>query len=209
MRSNTRCAGYASRIARLGSPRTAAIISAVVALTILMTTVGEAAAQSDTPFITTWGTSMPGEMITFNLNGTGITVDWGDGQTATTDIVESVSHTYATAGNHTVQITGDLKRFYQGTADDASKLVSLDQWGTASWASMENAFRGAQNMVYNGTVSSGSILSHQHGRDVLRRQKLQQRHLRLERLVRDQHELPCSTTPPPSTGPSTPGTSRP
>ena len=102
-------------------------------------------------FITTWKTTTTDKSITLPLEGSGMTVNWGDGNT--TAASGSVSHTYGTAGDYTIQITGDLTRFHLNDAADASKLVSLDQWGTASWASMKNAFSGASNMVYNATDS--------------------------------------------------------
>ena len=102
-------------------------------------------------FITTWKTTTADESITLPISGSGMTVNWGDGNTATAS--GPVSHTYNTAGDHTIQITGELTRFHLNRAADASKLVSLDQWGTASWTTMENAFRGASNMAYNAVDS--------------------------------------------------------
>ena len=99
-------------------------------------------------FVTTWKTTSADESITLPLVGTDITINWGDGNT-TAGVSTPVDHTYNTAGDYTVQITGGLTWFHLNNAADASKLVSLDQWGTASWASMENAFSGASNMVYN------------------------------------------------------------
>ena len=98
-------------------------------------------------FVTTWRTTTADKSITLPLVGTDMTVNWGDGNTTTTS--GSVSHTYNTAGDHTIQITGGLTGFHLNGTADASKLISIDQWGTASWASMKNAFRGASNMVYN------------------------------------------------------------
>ena len=99
-------------------------------------------------FVTTWRTATDSDEITLPLSGADITINWGDGST-TTGVSMPIDHTYGTAGDYTVRITGDLTGFHLNDAADASKLVSLDQWGTASWASMENAFRGADNMVYN------------------------------------------------------------
>ena len=99
-------------------------------------------------FVTTWRTTSADESITLPLVGTDITINWGDGNT-TAGVSTPVDHTYNIAGDYTVQITGGLTWFHLNNAADASKLVSLDQWGTASWASMENAFSGASNMVYN------------------------------------------------------------
>ena len=102
-------------------------------------------------FITTWKTTTTDESITLPISGSGMTVNWGDGDT--TAASGSVSHTYNTAGDYTIQITGELTRFYLNNAADASKLVSIDQWGTASWTTMNNAFSGASNMVYNAADS--------------------------------------------------------
>ena len=118
-------------------------LSSVYPITVTDPTVGA--------FITTWKTTTTDKSITLPLEGSGMTVNWGDGNT--TAASGSVSHTYGTAGDYTIQITGDLTRFHLNDAADASKLVSLDQWGTASWASMKNAFSGASNMVYNATDS--------------------------------------------------------
>ena len=113
--------------------------------------------EPDTPpltveaFATTWKTTSADESITLPLVGTGMTVNWGDG--STTAASGSVSHTYATAGDYTIQVTGGLTGFRLGGAADASKLVSIDQWGTASWDTMKNAFWGASNMAYNAADS--------------------------------------------------------
>ena len=101
------------------------------------------------PFVTTWRTASGGETITIPLVGTGITVDWGDGNTTT--VSGTATHTYADAGDHTVSISEGLKRINLNNAGVASKLVSIDQWGSTKWTSMENAFYGAGNMVYKAT----------------------------------------------------------
>ena len=101
-------------------------------------------------FVTTWRTTTAGESITLPLVGTDITVDWGDGNT-TTGVLGSVSHPYAAAGDHTVSITGGLTGINMLQHADAPKLLSIDQWGDASWTSFEYAFWGTLNMVYNAT----------------------------------------------------------
>ena len=104
-----------------------------------------------TAFVTTWRTTTADESITLPISGSDMAVDWGDGNTATAS--GSVSHIYNTAGDYTVQITGGLERFHLNNADDASKLVSIDQWGNTTWTTMENAFYGADNMAYNAADS--------------------------------------------------------
>ena len=97
---------------------------------------------SPTAFVTTWRTTSTDKSITLPISGSDMTVDWGDGNTTTAS--GSVSHTYNTAGDYTIQVTGDLTRFHLNNAADASKLVSIDQWGAASWTTMDAAFYGAR-----------------------------------------------------------------
>ena len=150
MRNNSHCAGYASRIDRHCPPRTTAIISAAIALAILMTTVGEAAAQSDTTsFVTTWRTTSADDTVTLPVHGTGMTISWGDG--STTMASGPVDHTYTNPGNHPVSVSGGLTGIHLSNHADAPKLISIDQWGNASWTTMVEAFRGATNMAYHAT----------------------------------------------------------
>ena len=100
-------------------------------------------------FITTWGTTSADESITLPLSGTDITINWGDGNT--TSVPGSTTHTYADPGTHTVSVSGGLTGINMFQHADAPKLLSIDQWGDASWTSFEFAFWGTLNMVYNAT----------------------------------------------------------
>ena len=107
---------------------------------------------SGDPFVTTWRTTSAGETITIPVgSATGnYTVAWGDGN-ATTHTSDA-THTYASAGDHAVSITGDLTRIdLSDDSDNAAKLVSIDQWGDVRWKSMNRALLGASNMAYNAT----------------------------------------------------------
>ena len=113
--------------------------------------VQEAAAQSDTTaFVTTWQTTAPGETIRLPVDGSDMTVDWGDG-TMDTGLSGWKTHTYDVAGNHTVSVSGGLERINPAVLTDPHKLVSIDQWGDIRWTSMNSAFDGATNMVYRAT----------------------------------------------------------
>ena len=103
-------------------------------------------------FVTTWRTTTADESITLPISGSDMTVDWGDGNTAT-GVSAPVDHTYNTAGDYTIQVTGGLERFHLNNAAYASKLVSLDQWGNTTWTTMESAFYDADNMAYNAADS--------------------------------------------------------
>ena len=113
-------------------------------------------------FITTWQTTSSGESITIPTSGgTGLTdynftIDWGDGTVETTTGDDpDPSHPYAAAGTYTVTISGTFPHFYLNDPFDddpnSNKLQSIEQWGDIQWESMNSAFEGAENMVYNAT----------------------------------------------------------
>ena len=102
---------------------------------------------SDSDFVTTWETVTPGESVTIPARGT-YTIDWGDG-TIEEDANGSQTHTYDSAGDHTVRISGDITEIRLDGHVDAHKLMSIDRWGDSQWTSMYSAFRGASNMTHN------------------------------------------------------------
>ena len=102
---------------------------------------------SESDFVTTWKTTAPGQSIIIPARGT-YTIDWGDG-TVEEDVSGRQSHRYDAAGTYTVRISDGITRFHLDDHASAHKLVSIDQWGTAQWTSMHEAFRGASNMRYN------------------------------------------------------------
>ncbi|MGB0524502.1 MAG: BspA family leucine-rich repeat surface protein [Flammeovirgaceae bacterium] len=104
------------------------------------------------PFITTWQITAAGESITIPTQGAGYSyeVDWGDG-TVDTGFTGDATHTYATAGTYTVEISGDFPNIYFNNSGDKNKIVSVEQWGDISWSSMQRAFEGCTNLVVNAT----------------------------------------------------------
>ncbi|MCG2590593.1 BspA family leucine-rich repeat surface protein, partial [Rhodohalobacter sulfatireducens] len=115
------------------------------------------------PFITTWKTDNPGDSDDQSIripmigNGYDFNVDWGDGndEDYTNDPGEDVEHflehTYSSAGEYEVKITGEFPRLYINNNGDQEKLLTIDQWGDIAWSSMELAFFGASNLTYNAT----------------------------------------------------------
>ena len=101
-------------------------------------------------FVTTWRTTTADESITLPISGSDMTVDWGDGNTAT-GVSGTRTHTYTNSGDHTVIISGNLTGISINDHIDASKLHSIDQWGNTTWTTMKSAFYGADNMVYMAT----------------------------------------------------------
>lgn len=121
-------------------------------------------------FITTWKTDNPGSSASNQIviptagGGYNYTVDWGDGSTDDTGVTGDITHTYSSIGTYTVTITGAFPRIYFNNTGDKEKILSVEQWGNISWASMENAFWGASNLVINATdapdLSGVTTLSH-------------------------------------------------
>ena len=107
-------------------------------------------APGQIPFITTWKTDAANQTITIPLSGADMTIHWGDG-TNSTGIFGDATHTYTNPGIYEVSVYGGLEAISLDGNPDAAKLVSIDQWGDASWVTMESAFKGASNMVYEAT----------------------------------------------------------
>ena len=104
-------------------------------------------------FVTTWKTTAANEIIAIPVDrAAGIySIDWGDGTTSE-NVTGDQMHSYASAGNHTVRISGNFTKIYLGgDFDNAPKLVSIDRWGAIKWESMAGAFHGASDMVYRAT----------------------------------------------------------
>ncbi len=105
-------------------------------------------------FVTTWKTTGSIESITiptFSGDTYNYSVDWGDGN-SNTNVSGDISHIYSNPGTYTVSICGTFPRIYfNNTSNDRLKLISIEQWGTNVWTSMNGAFAGTQNMVSNAT----------------------------------------------------------
>ena len=104
-------------------------------------------------FITVWETTTADESITiptFTGETYDYTVNWGDGDTSTNQMA-AATHTYATAGNHTVTITGTFPRIYFNNRGDRTKILEVKQWGSQAWTSMEKAFYGCSKLNITAT----------------------------------------------------------
>ena len=134
--------------------------------------------QESDYFITTWKTdnngssgdnqiSIPTNSDTYTYN---YSVDWGDG-TTDTNISGDANHTYASAGTYTVKVFGEFPQVkftrsgytagspeisYQPLNDNL-KLLSIEQWGTISWSSMEGSFTSCSNLELNATDTPNLI----------------------------------------------------
>ncbi len=85
-------------------------------------------------------------------------VDWkNDGSSVSTNVTGDITHDFGVAGTYTIRISGAFPQilfpdFYsEVTKKDNTKLLSIEQWGTNSWTSFNNAFAGCKNLVVNAT----------------------------------------------------------
>ena len=77
-------------------------------------------------------------------------VDWGDGNTST-GLTGSTTHTFPSAGNYVVKISGAFPRIYFNNGGDRFKLLEVQNWGNIAWGSFNAAFRGCSNMDVTAT----------------------------------------------------------
>ena len=114
------------------------------------------AAAGVTAFITTWQTNVidpTDSSLTIPVYSDEVydyTIDWGDGS-VTTSVSGNASHTYASPGTYSVEISGLFPGVNFNNYPDAPKLLSIDQWGDNEWQDMTDAFEGAINMHINAT----------------------------------------------------------
>lgn len=107
-------------------------------------------------FITTWQVDSSDTTITIPTHPSetyNYDVDWGDGSSSTGETGDA-THTYTTAGTYTISISGDFPRIYfnQGLANrNSDKIISVDQWGSQIWTSMESAFKGCTYLTILAT----------------------------------------------------------
>ena len=130
--------------------------------TITVTQAAPAAGSMD--FVTTWKVEAGDLDITIPTTGTGYnyTVDWGDGTADTTHTDASnpsATHTYATADDYEVRISGTFPRIYINDAGDKEKIIAINQWGKQVWTSMNRAFAGASNLAGNTAIVAPVLTS--------------------------------------------------
>jgi surface protein len=119
-------------------------------------------------FITQWKTDNFGmtednqiRLPTIETGNYNFTVDWGDGNSD--DITEwdaaEVTHTYASAGTYTVEITGTFEGIgwcvdnTAVTSCDEQKLLLISQWGDLRLGNEGGYFTGCSNLTISATDS--------------------------------------------------------
>ncbi len=88
----------------------------------------------------------------FNYN---FTVDWGDGNTEEVTSFDDpdINHTYSSAGDYTITISGLVEAWYFNNTGDKDKIISISELGTVGWKSFEKAFYACSNLA---TISGGN-----------------------------------------------------
>jgi len=106
-----------------------------------------------------------------NVGTFNATIDWGDGQTS--DITAyndaDLSHVYATAGDHTIRISGTFPNIYFNNTGHKAKLIKVLQLGDVGWVTLEKAFygcfaggSGAEYEFTAGPCNTSSVNTMQH-----------------------------------------------
>ena len=113
--------------------------------------IGYSGSAGLTGFVSVWATTTNGESITIPTQaGTfNADVDWGDGS-AVENITSSTGfvHTYATAGDYTISITGTFPNIYiNNNAAIKLKIKKVLNLGTVGWTKLERAFKGCSNLT--------------------------------------------------------------
>jgi len=112
-------------------------------------------------FITTWKTDNQGSSTNIQItiptaddSSYNYDVDCeNDGVFEATGITASHTCEYNQAGTYTIAIKGDFPKIYFNFEGDREKILSIDQWGTNAWLSMEAAFSGCSNLTILATDS--------------------------------------------------------
>ncbi len=113
---------------------------------LLFIPAGMDAYAEERPFITTWHIEELNKTLEIHTTGGGYnyTIDWGDG-IIDTEQTGNALHTYDSAGNYQVSISGDFPRIL-ASSSFGDKLITVDQWGDIEWTSMKSAFAEAEYM---------------------------------------------------------------
>ena len=111
-----------------------------------------------TTFITTWrtdssGTSNNNQIIiptigggyNYNIYWEEVSVPANNGNE--TGITGNDTITFPSPGTYRLEITGLFPRIYFNNSGDRNKILSIDQWGTISWNSMNLAFAGCTHLT--------------------------------------------------------------
>ena len=123
-----------------------------------------AANTSDTTFGMVIETTADNELFTIGCHAgfTDANVDWGDGSTSaiTTYNDADLTHTYASASEHTIVISGTTSLNMYGAANSSRlKVKRVLNFGNTGATQLSGAFRGCENMTsfVSGNCDTSSV----------------------------------------------------
>ena len=102
------------------------------------------------PFVTIWKTYTANETVAIPLVSSGMTLHWGNGASST-GVSVTATHIYTNLDAYEVSVYGGLEVVSLGGHPGVFNIMSIKQWGDASWMSLADTFRGAYNIVYWAT----------------------------------------------------------
>ena len=128
----------------------------VAVLSVLLVSLSLQASDPD-PFVFTVKTDNIGNSAdneftvpTLSTSAYSYSINCGDSSaTNGVSITGDYTCSYGSAGIYTISIYGTFPQIYFNNSGDKEKLLSVEQWGTGVWTSMQNAFYGANNLVLN------------------------------------------------------------
>ena len=86
------------------------------------------------------------------------TIDWGDGNSSVVTSYNDpdIEHTYASAGDYSITILGQVEAWSFDAKGDKDKLISVEELGTVGWVNLDSAFDGCSNLttVFGGDTSN-------------------------------------------------------
>ena len=95
--------------------------------------------------------------FTFHTQDMEYEVNWGEGSGFEPITTGTTSHTFGTAGEHTIRFK-NLNDIYINNSSGKEKYTAIEQWGTAVWnADMSDAFYGATNLTASDTAGTPNM----------------------------------------------------
>ena len=81
------------------------------------------------------------------------TVEWGDSSSNNITVYNQaeVTHTYATGGSHTINISGTIYGWRFGDAGDKTKIYDISSWGPLRLGNNNGYFYGCTNLTISAT----------------------------------------------------------
>ena len=114
---------------------------------LLMGAAGATPPVPPEPMVLVFDTTLAtGTTVTVPLDGTvNVEIDWGDGNSEAFTTTGNKTHTYASEGEYTVEISGSLTGF--GANVSRPNLTKCLSFGTLGLTSLFSAFRSCANLT--------------------------------------------------------------